>query len=31
MKLVEGEKVDTTILTGLDSCDWDNADTCLGK
>ncbi len=31
MKLAEGQKVDPVIHTGLDSCDWDNAATCLGK
>lgn len=27
--LVEGKKVPETIYTGLDTCTWDNADTCL--
>lgn len=31
MKLVEGEKVPPVMHTGLDTCTWDNADSCLGK
>ena len=27
--LVEGKSVDTFVQTGLDTCTWDNADTCL--